>query len=292
MAIPNAFRTVLIVTLLWVGLLPAPAQANPGTVSDPTAEAREHYQLANQHYELGRWDEAIAEYMLAYELRPDPSFLYDLAQSYRRKGELKRAVDLYRNYLLKDPKTPLRREVEDRIAALEKQLDPPGLAERKDTAPPPSVVTESVATEGHPPSGPAPTESAPPPTVGPIHAAPALATEPTPTPAPTKRNWKAAKWIALGVGGAALATGAFFSWRTYALTGQLERADRYDPGVARAGQHAQTLQWVGYGVGAGAVAASAGLFLLEFHAHRSTTVGFAPWISDQMAGLSLGGGFQ
>jgi tetratricopeptide (TPR) repeat protein len=42
-------------------------------------EAREHARLGNKFYDLGRWDEAIAEFEKAYELRNDPAFLFTVS---------------------------------------------------------------------------------------------------------------------------------------------------------------------------------------------------------------------
>ena len=107
----------LLVTLVLV--LASPARGDEST----TEQAKQHYENGSKQYDLGHWDEAIREYETAYELRPDPSFLYNLAQAYRRKGDAKRALDLYRNYLVKTPKSPLRVEIEERIKSLQKQID-------------------------------------------------------------------------------------------------------------------------------------------------------------------------
>ena len=108
-----------------------------------TEQARTHYQRAEQLFDLGRWDEAIAEYELAYQMRGDPIFLFDVAQCYRRKGDTKRAIDLYKNFLRKDPKSQKRGEVEDRIEALEKEL----LEKEKLAAPPARIETGSRAAQ-------------------------------------------------------------------------------------------------------------------------------------------------
>lgn len=99
----------LLATLILV--LASPARGDESA----TEKARQHYETGTKQYDLGHWDESIQEFEKAYDLRPDPSFLYNLAQAYRRKGDSKRALDLYRNYLVKVPKTPQRAEIEEKI---------------------------------------------------------------------------------------------------------------------------------------------------------------------------------
>jgi tetratricopeptide (TPR) repeat protein len=43
------------------------------SAADDSAAAREHYQRAERHYDLGEFDEAAAEYKEAYRLLPAPA---------------------------------------------------------------------------------------------------------------------------------------------------------------------------------------------------------------------------
>jgi iron complex outermembrane receptor protein len=145
----------LLATLVLV--LAGPARGE----STATEQAKQHYETGSKQYDLGHWDDAIQEYEKAYELRPDPNFLYNLAQAYRRKGDARRALDLYRNYLVKTPKTPLRAEIEERIKTLQKQIEEANSAKpaAEPTAtpivPPPSppVDTNPIAATASPPAG-------------------------------------------------------------------------------------------------------------------------------------------
>ncbi len=124
-------RIFYVAILILAGLLtnPRPVQAEDAA----TVQARQSFQEAQKQFDLGNWDAAIQGFAKAYELRPDPIFLYNVAQAYRRAGNTKRALDLYKNYLIKDPKSPQRTEVEERIRTLQKQLDEEG-KEAKRTA--------------------------------------------------------------------------------------------------------------------------------------------------------------
>ena len=142
-----------------------------------TEEAREHFRKGQQFFDVGRWDEAADEFEKAYAIRSDPTFLFNMAQACRRKGDAKRALDLYKNYLIKAPKSPQRAEIEERIRALQKQVDgAESAAKATAPAPPPGNVS---------PVAPPPAAAAPAPTPAPIPAAaPAPILAPTPFAAP------------------------------------------------------------------------------------------------------------
>jgi tetratricopeptide (TPR) repeat protein len=145
-----AGRIRVAAVLLAVGLAvaltsaPWPARADEKT----TEQARQHYAKGKQAFDLGKWDDAIAEFEAAYKLRSDPTFLFNMAQAYRRKGDLQRALDLYKNYLIENPETPKRDDIEKRIRALEKEMKNP--ARRQIEAPAP-VAKPSAS----PPAAPA-----------------------------------------------------------------------------------------------------------------------------------------
>jgi tetratricopeptide (TPR) repeat protein len=113
--------------------IPGDAGAAPGTAAPadagepaPTAaehatdtEAAEHVAQGRRMYLLGRYQEAIAEYRRAYELRADPQFLFDTAEAYRELGATEQALFYYKRYLAAAPRAPNRDLVEDRVAELE-----------------------------------------------------------------------------------------------------------------------------------------------------------------------------
>jgi tetratricopeptide (TPR) repeat protein len=112
-------RAAVVVALSVVataGVAAAPAPA-PG----PTAqgdEAGRHSTLGQRQLERGQYQDAIAEFRRAYELRADPRFLHDIAEAYRQLGIVDRAVFFYERYLAALPDAPDRAEVEATIAGL------------------------------------------------------------------------------------------------------------------------------------------------------------------------------
>ena len=108
-------------------------------------DAKRHFEDGSKHYHLGEFKEAAEEYKAAYKAKPDPVFLYNIAQSYRLANDFGQALFFYRSYLTSTPDTANRAEIEERIRKLEAQV-----AAQKSlaTAPP----TDAVAPGGQPKS--------------------------------------------------------------------------------------------------------------------------------------------
>jgi hypothetical protein len=116
-------------------------------------DARHHLEKANALAGEGKCAAAVPEYTAAYEKLQDPIVLFNRADCYRRLGENAKAAEDYRGYLEGFPAAPNRKEIEARIATLEKPAPPrqPAAASR---TPPPPVVTRA-------PSAPPPAATAP-----------------------------------------------------------------------------------------------------------------------------------
>jgi len=144
---------VVLVLGFAAGLTFAPSSARAD--DEATKEAREHSRKAKQFFDLGQWDDAIAEYREAYRSRSDPAFLFNMAQSYRRKGDPRLALDLYKNYLIENPNAPGRGDIEKRIQTLEEEVKktPSGPAPLvTPPEPPPATVPTQPAAVLAPPA--------------------------------------------------------------------------------------------------------------------------------------------
>jgi Tetratricopeptide repeat len=316
----EATKTVSCLLAALVLALASPARGDESA----TEQARQHYETGTQQYDLGHWDDAIREFEKAYELRPDPSFLYNLAQAYRRKGDPKRALDLYRNYLAKVPKTPQRTEIEEKIKSLQKQIDEAGSARTTPPALEPTVTPpvlpsspETVPAPAEAPAAsspqtvPAPTPGALPatasessPTEPPSQATPATGgttSAPIPTvaevaatePAPRGRGLRIAGIVTGAVGVASIATGVAFGLKARSLSNQVASATTFNPSDDSAGLRDAKLQWVFYGVGAVVGAVGGVLYYLGVRAARTTPSGVSlgPVLGPGTAGVSAMGVF-
>jgi tetratricopeptide (TPR) repeat protein len=166
------------------------ALATPAEDS-PRAEARRHYESGLAHFNLREYPQAVEDFQAAYRLRPDPVFLYNLGQSYRLANDPDQALYFYRAYLRTSESAPNRREVEDRIAVLEKLM-----ADKQKLATPPD---QALSPDAKAPAAEKPAASTP--------AAAVVVTAPPPEPKRTpvyKRWWL---WTAVGVVAAGAAVG-------------------------------------------------------------------------------------
>jgi hypothetical protein len=107
----------LALTATGVWLSPSEARADP-------AVARAHFDKGRSYFEVDQYDKAIEEFKAAHVERPDPAFLYDIAECYRRKNEPRDALVYYRRFLaLAPPKDPSRAVVDKRIAEMQALAD-------------------------------------------------------------------------------------------------------------------------------------------------------------------------
>ncbi len=98
------------------GTIPAAPQ---GATAPADAEVAEHVAFGHRLYQRGQCQEAIVEFRHAYELRADPRFLYEIAESYRQLGATDQALFYYDRYLAGAPGAADRDAVLDRVIELE-----------------------------------------------------------------------------------------------------------------------------------------------------------------------------
>jgi tetratricopeptide (TPR) repeat protein len=106
----------------WLLLLVLASSA-PAFADNDRALAREHYFKGTRAFDLGAYDEAIAEYGAAYRIKDDPALLYNLGQAHRLAGHAAEALRIYKVYLSKRPEAANRPEVEAKIAELQKLIE-------------------------------------------------------------------------------------------------------------------------------------------------------------------------
>src|SRR5688572_32734627 len=100
---------------LVLALLAGPARAE----EDDVGEAKGHFELGNQRFREGRFDDAIRAFRRANALVPDADLLFNIAQAYRRKGDCVLALRHYREFLREKPAASNRDKVEERIVEME-----------------------------------------------------------------------------------------------------------------------------------------------------------------------------
>jgi tetratricopeptide (TPR) repeat protein len=114
------------------------------------ASARARFERGQRLFKVSRYREALEEFKEAYLAKPDPVFLYNIAQCHRLLGERGDAIMFYRRYLEAAPGSRNRPEVERRIADLEEANRAAA------TVSPPPVVAPVLVNAPPPPPAAAP----------------------------------------------------------------------------------------------------------------------------------------
>src|SRR4051812_12202184 len=77
----------------------ADAAAGPPLSQEDRALAVRLYREASAHYELGEYEQAIPLFRRAYDLTRAPALIFNVAQTYRRVGDCRHALESYRQFL-------------------------------------------------------------------------------------------------------------------------------------------------------------------------------------------------
>jgi hypothetical protein len=149
-------------SLLTVACLVGVASLGQGTArAEDPQRARELFQEGTTYFDVGQFDKAIESWQRGYKEKPDPGFLYNIAQAYRLQGDPHKAIFFYRGFLRNSPRAPNREDVEQKIATLQKLI---GDQERVKTAPPTGPSKQDPPASAPPPAPPPGSTTPPPPT--------------------------------------------------------------------------------------------------------------------------------
>jgi tetratricopeptide (TPR) repeat protein len=107
--------------LVVVMLLSALAHAAP--TSQALKQAKAHFAQGKAAQDLGKYDEAIAEYEAAYKLAPLPKLLFNIGQCQRLKGDKPKALQAYESYVAAAPDDESADDARDQIAALKLRIE-------------------------------------------------------------------------------------------------------------------------------------------------------------------------
>ena len=141
-------RNIPLLAVLLLAAAPPALAADP-VVPDPAiARARADYELGTRYWDVGQYDKALEAFRSAYAHRADPALLFNVAQCLRKLKRSSEALDMYRNFLRRAPRSPKRADVERTIAALEEEV---AAAPTPVTPPPAPVAPPPVVTPPPPP---------------------------------------------------------------------------------------------------------------------------------------------
>jgi hypothetical protein len=117
-------------------LVLAQAPAVSAQSPEARAEGRRRFESGEQYFQKGQYASALVEYEAGYQLTRLPGFLINIAHCHRLSGDHRRARAFYRKYLLVEPTSPRKAEVEEIIRKLDESLA--GEAATPEEASPPS----------------------------------------------------------------------------------------------------------------------------------------------------------
>ena len=78
-------------------------------------DVRKHYSEGKTHYDLAEYDDAVKSFKEAYRLSEDPTYLFNIAQSYRMAKNCGEAMRFYQRVLAVQPDAENRPKIEQRI---------------------------------------------------------------------------------------------------------------------------------------------------------------------------------
>ena len=109
---------------LRLGLVLASLAAWSGVaVADDRDAAREAYREGTRQFDLGDFKSALAAFKKAYLNHEDSAYLYNIAQCQRQLGDKADALRSYRVFLLKEPNSPERPQIEKIVAELQAAIE-------------------------------------------------------------------------------------------------------------------------------------------------------------------------
>ncbi|MBI1944811.1 MAG: tetratricopeptide repeat protein [Deltaproteobacteria bacterium] len=121
------------------------AEAAPGPAAE--AEAMALYAQGEEHYQAGRFEEALTSFKAAYRRLPAPGLLVNIGQCLRQLGDHQNAARAFERYLQEDPQADNRSEVEELIAAERALLAPPEATPAASVTPPQATAPASAGDD-------------------------------------------------------------------------------------------------------------------------------------------------
>lgn len=272
-------RIPLLAFSVLIAFSPRTATAGDG---EGKAAARAHYETATRLYQLGEFDEALAEYKAAYVSKPDPAFLFNVGQCHRKLGRIDDAIAAYQGFLKRaEADDPSRAQVEAILrrtqndAVFREDLEPgqaaapvPAWADPFEDAAP---VAPAEVSASAPRSRPASARSL------------GLTAGPAPSPSDSGRSLRTIGIVAGAVGLASIGTAVYFYTRARHYSDVVSNDRNHTAADYSSGTSAQHMQWVFYSVGAAALAAGAACSWYGWTAR--------PVVAPGLAGVSAGGSF-
>lgn len=201
-------RLAYAVFLLFALAKGGPAGAAPAPAVNPDAKA--HLDRGLRYYNTADYGRAADEFKAAYDIDPQPSYLYALAQAYRLGQDCPKAILVYKAFLRTGPPaeqaTTAERNIKDCETALAVHTQAPVAATPSAEEPGGGAAPATVPPVATP-AGPHETQPA---TTAPPPGANLAETPVTPAAAPSRAWWSdPLGWTLVGAGVVGMGLGAY-----------------------------------------------------------------------------------
>lgn len=272
-----------------------------GLGAKETARAKQARQL----YKEGKYEDAAKIFSDLSAERPDVLvFTRNLGACYYYLRRPEPALSNLREYLQRasDIAADDRAEVERWIAEMERLRDQPsGTASATAAAPAAATQSPFPAPPATSPTSPVPAtplaaattpEASMPASVAPPLVTPTAEVETvSPVAASSGAGLRIAGIACGALGLASLGTGIYFYTRATSLSDDLSSSSSPSASDFSSGKNAETLQWVFYSVGAGAIVTGSVLYYFGWQRGSAAATTVAPAVGPGFAGLSAQGAF-
>jgi PEGA domain len=167
--------------LVAASVLMAAGRAGAGPAEEATPDkdltaAKEAFESAQGAFVRGEYAVAAERFLSAYEHKPYPAFLFNVAVSYEKSKQLEKAKEYFTKYLEKDPNASDAAQVKLRLEVINRLLAPPSPPPSSPPPPPPPAGQEQTPPATPPagtPPGTTPPAGTPPGTTPPAGTPPA-----------------------------------------------------------------------------------------------------------------------
>jgi len=229
-----------------------------------TGKAKQLYDDGVTNYNLGHYEEALTAFEMAYRIRHDAAFLFNIAQCQRQLRRYEDAQRSYRAYLRETPDLPTttRDQVQKLLAEMEHAIE-----EERAKQPPTGVQAPGTAQPAETQAHPAPPSNPPPPTE-------LVTSQPVPSRSVASDHRRTLRRVGIGVlvaGVALVGVGGGLAGYSSSLYSQAKTAatlgDQRD--LKNRSDITNDAAWPLLGVGCAAIVGGAVTLALSYRSHES-----------------------
>jgi tetratricopeptide (TPR) repeat protein len=116
------YRFIAIVACVAASHARADEDSTEGDLSLPTQAAQAHYEAGSVYFEVGQTQRAIVEFRAAQHDDDRPAFDYNIGLCFEKLGDAARAVDAYRRFLSRQPDSPQKQTIEQKVVELDRRV--------------------------------------------------------------------------------------------------------------------------------------------------------------------------